>query len=60
MRLTHCFFILCSKLRPDLRVLITSATLDGEKFAQYFGDCPVIRVPGKCHQCSSVYVAFRL
>eukprot|EP01050_Picozoa_sp_SAG11_P010984 SAG11_NODE_1134_length_5734_cov_4.917480_5_plen_438_part_00 len=36
-----------SALRPALRVLITSATLDGDKFAEYFGNCPVIRVPGR-------------
>jgi ATP-dependent RNA helicase DHX8/PRP22 len=36
-----------SKLRPALRVLITSATLDGEKFARYFGECPLIRCPGR-------------
>ncbi|GMH34180.1 hypothetical protein BSKO_02014 [Bryopsis sp. KO-2023] len=31
-----------------LKILITSATLDGEKFSKYFGDCPVLSVPGSC------------
>jgi hypothetical protein len=30
-----------------LRLVITSATLDGEKFSAYFGDCPVFDVPGR-------------
>jgi len=33
--------------RPHLRLLITSATLDSEKFASYFSDCPIIRIPGR-------------
>ena len=31
--------------RPELRVLITSATLDSVKFSEYFDKCPV-RYPG--------------
>ena len=33
--------------RPDLRVVVTSATLDHEKFSAYFNGCPVILVPGR-------------
>ena len=33
--------------RP-LRLVITSATLDGAQFAAYFGGCPVFNVPGRC------------
>lgn len=33
--------------RPDLKVLITSATLDISKFSNYFNDCPIVRVPGR-------------
>lgn len=36
------------KLRSsNLKVLITSATLDGEKVSRFFYDCPVLNVPGK-------------
>ncbi|CAE7363175.1 dhx8 [Symbiodinium sp. KB8] len=36
--------------RPELRVLVTSATLDTDKFVQYFGaDTPVVSVPGRSH-----------
>lgn len=39
----------CSQLCrvQPLRLIITSATLDGEKFSAYFGDCPVFDVPGR-------------
>ncbi|KAI0307778.1 P-loop containing nucleoside triphosphate hydrolase protein [Multifurca ochricompacta] len=33
--------------RPDLRVVLMSATIDSEKISQYFGNCPVIHVPGR-------------
>lgn len=34
-------------LRPDLRLLVMSATLDTETFAATMGDAPVIESPGK-------------
>jgi ATP-dependent helicase HrpA len=33
--------------RPDLKVIVTSATLDVERMAAYFGEAPVIRVSGR-------------
>jgi ATP-dependent RNA helicase DHX8/PRP22 len=35
------------KLRPELRLIITSATLDSDKFGSYFDGCPILRVPGR-------------
>ena len=35
------------KLRPDLKVIITSATLDSDRFSAYFGRCPVLTIPGR-------------
>jgi len=32
--------------RPELKVIITSATLDIKKFAEYF-DAPMVKIPGK-------------
>lgn len=29
------------------RVVLMSATIDSEKISQYFGNCPVIHVPGR-------------
>ena len=33
--------------RPDLRVVVASATLEAEKLARFFGSAPVIEVPGR-------------
>lgn len=33
--------------RPDLKVIISSATLEAEKFSQYFNGAPIIRIPGR-------------
>ena len=35
--------------RPDLRLIITSATIDPQRFAQHFGDAPIIEVSGRGH-----------
>ena len=33
--------------RPDLKVIVTSATIDTERFAKHFGDAPVVDVEGR-------------
>lgn len=33
--------------RPDLRVVITSATIDPQGFSRHFDDAPVLEVPGR-------------
>jgi len=35
--------------RPDLRVIITSATIEPERYARYFGGARVIEVEGRTH-----------
>ena len=35
--------------RPDLKVIITSATIDAARFAQHFGSAPVIEVSGRLY-----------
>ncbi|XP_005393115.1 PREDICTED: ATP-dependent RNA helicase DHX36 isoform X1 [Chinchilla lanigera] len=32
--------------RSDLKVILMSATLNAEKFSEYFGNCPMIHIPG--------------
>ena len=40
----------CLPKRPDLKVIITSATIDPEIFDKYFGGgCPIIKVPGRTY-----------
>lgn len=34
------------KIRPDLKVILMSATLNAEKFSKYFDNCPMIHIPG--------------
>ncbi|MGE4430858.1 MAG: ATP-dependent helicase HrpB [Sphingobium sp.] len=36
-------------LRPDLRLLAMSATLDGSRFSALMGDCPVVESEGRSH-----------
>ncbi|MEE6474954.1 hypothetical protein FKM82_010549 [Ascaphus truei] len=33
--------------RPDLRIILMSATLNAELFSQYFNSCPVVHIPGR-------------
>ncbi|MEC9341336.1 MAG: ATP-dependent RNA helicase HrpA [Pseudomonadota bacterium] len=35
--------------RPELRLVITSATIDPERFAEHFGAAPVVEVSGRGH-----------
>ncbi|XP_056126764.1 pre-mRNA-splicing factor ATP-dependent RNA helicase DHX16 [Rhinichthys klamathensis goyatoka] len=36
-----------ARFRPDLKVLVASATLDTERFSSFFDDAPVFRIPGR-------------
>ncbi|KAI4382005.1 hypothetical protein MLD38_008020 [Melastoma candidum] len=36
-----------AKRRTDLRLIVTSATLDAEKFSRYFFDCNIFSIPGR-------------
>ncbi|MGI8667122.1 MAG: ATP-dependent RNA helicase HrpA [Jatrophihabitans sp.] len=33
--------------RPDLKLIITSATIDPQRFADYFDGCPIVEVSGR-------------
>ncbi len=35
--------------RPDLKLIITSATINPQRFADYFGDAPVVEVSGRSY-----------
>ncbi|MCC2593116.1 ATP-dependent RNA helicase HrpA [Tessaracoccus sp. OS52] len=35
--------------RPDLRVIVTSATIDTARFSQHFSDAPVVEVSGRTY-----------
>lgn len=43
------------KKRKDLKLIVTSATLDAEKFSSYFFDCPIFTIPGRTFPVEILY-----
>ena len=43
------------KTRPDMKLIVTSATLDAEKFSTYFNDCPIFTIPGRTFPVEILY-----
>eukprot|EP00951_Prasinocladus_malaysianus_P031475 scaffold301723_cov28-Prasinocladus_malaysianus.AAC.1 len=43
------------KSRPDLKLVVMSATLEAEKFQGYFLDAPLMKVPGRLHPVEIFY-----
>jgi ATP-dependent helicase HrpA len=43
--------------RPDLKLVITSATIDPQRFSHHFGDAPVIEVSGRTYPVETRYRA---
>ncbi|KAI9800326.1 MAG: DEAH-box ATP-dependent RNA helicase prp22 [Piccolia ochrophora] len=43
------------KRRPDLKVIVTSATLDAAKFSSYFNSCPIFTIPGRTYPVEVMY-----
>ncbi|KUJ22945.1 P-loop containing nucleoside triphosphate hydrolase protein [Mollisia scopiformis] len=41
--------------RPDLKIVIMSATLDAQKFQRYFNNAPLLAVPGRTHPVEIFY-----
>ncbi|KAF1794410.1 P-loop containing nucleoside triphosphate hydrolase [Phytophthora cactorum] len=41
--------------RKDLKIIVTSATLDAEKFSRYFFDCPIFTIPGRTFPVEILY-----
>ena len=44
-----------ARFRPDIKLLISSATLDAEKFSKYFDFAPIFRVPGRRYPVDIMY-----
>ncbi|KAK8866543.1 hypothetical protein M9Y10_009507 [Tritrichomonas musculus] len=42
--------------RNDLRVLVTSATMDSTRFSNYFGGCPILNVSGRAFDVELSYM----
>jgi ATP-dependent RNA helicase DHX8/PRP22 len=43
------------KIREDFKLIVTSATLDAEKFSRYFLDCPIFTIPGRTFPVEILY-----
>lgn len=41
--------------RRDLKLIVTSATLDSRRFAEFFGGVPVFEIPGRTFKVERVY-----
>ncbi len=41
--------------RRDLKLIVTSATLDAEKFSSYFFNCPIFTIPGRTFPVEILY-----
>lgn len=61
---TDILFALCKKAvlnrKGDLRLIITSATLDTKQFSKYFNDCPVFTIHGRCYPVDKIYYTSRM
>eukprot|EP00918_Siedleckia_nematoides_P047207 GHVU01103390.1.p1 GENE.GHVU01103390.1~~GHVU01103390.1.p1 ORF type:complete len:451 (-),score=82.71 GHVU01103390.1:370-1722(-) len=44
-----------SRHRDDLRVIISSATLEAEKFSAYFDNAPIFKIPGRRYPVDLLY-----
>lgn len=42
--------------RPELKIIITSATIDVERFSEHFGGAPIIEVSGRTYPVEVVYM----
>ncbi|VDO00610.1 unnamed protein product [Rodentolepis nana] len=43
-------------LRPDLRVILMSATMNSLKFSEFFGNCPHLEIPGRTFPVESLFL----
>ncbi|KAH6627157.1 P-loop containing nucleoside triphosphate hydrolase protein [Chaetomium sp. MPI-SDFR-AT-0129] len=46
-----------TRARPELKLVISSATLNAEKFSAYFDDAPIFNVPGRVHPVDTYYTS---
>jgi ATP-dependent RNA helicase DHX8/PRP22 len=46
-----------AKKRADLKLIVTSATLEQVKFSEYFDDAPIFHIPGRTVSflCNSIF-----
>lgn len=54
---THCAAQVkdIARFRPDIKLLISSATLDAQKFSDYFDSAPIFNIPGRRYPVDILY-----
>lgn len=48
--------IVLSKRRPDLKIIVMSATLNAELFSRFFNNAPILYIEGKTYPVSKYYL----
>ncbi|XP_015173793.1 PREDICTED: ATP-dependent RNA helicase DHX36 isoform X2 [Polistes dominula] len=43
-------------VRPDLKVILMSATLNSQRFSDYYSNCPIIHIPGFTYPVEEYYL----
>ncbi|XP_033109101.1 ATP-dependent RNA helicase DEAH12, chloroplastic-like [Anneissia japonica] len=43
--------------RPELKIVITSATIDEQIFCKYFNNCPYMKIPGRVFPVETVFTS---
>lgn len=43
-------------IRPDLKIILMSATINAEQFASYFNNCPIFHIPGFTYPVEEFYL----
>ena len=44
-----------ARARPDLKLIISSATLDAQKFSEYFDNAKIFKIPGRRYPVDIFY-----
>ncbi|CAN7937110.1 unnamed protein product [Ixodes hexagonus] len=44
------------RMNPTLRVVVMSATVNAEKFSEYFGGAPMLKIPGNIHPVKQYFL----
>lgn len=57
INLTWDLFLLLQTVqkRQDMKLIVTSATLDAVKFSQYFYEAPIFTIPGRTYPVEILY-----
>ena len=44
-----------ARSRRDLRLIVTSATMNAEKFSNFFGGVPIYNIPGRTFEVETIF-----